>query len=162
MALSAIATRQSNATIATEQAVNHLLDYVATYPSDCIIYHARNMMMCSHLDAGYLNESCRCSRAGSHIFLSKNEPFPCFNGAILSIAQIIKFFMASAAEAELTAFFITAHKMIPHCQTLIDMVWPQPKSPLQTDNSTALGIINNTIVPRWIKMMDMHFWWLQC
>ena len=29
--------------------------------------------------------------------------------------------------------------MIPHRQTLIDMGWPQPKSPIQTDNSTASG-----------------------
>ena len=117
-------------------------------------------MLCSHSDAGYLNESRGRSRAGSHIFLLENKPFPCFKGAILSIAQIIKFSMASAAEAERAVLFIAAHKMIPHCQTLIDMGWPQPKSPLQTDNSTASGVINNTIVPMRIKMMDMHFSWL--
>ena len=43
-----------------------------------------------------------------NIFLSENEPFPRFNGAILSIAQIIKFVMASAAESELAALFVTA------------------------------------------------------
>ena len=68
------------------------------------------------------------------------------------------FVMASAAESELAALFITAREMIPHRQTLIDMGWPQPKSPLhQTDNSSASGVINNTIVPRRIKMMDMRF-----
>jgi len=43
---------------------------------------------------------------------------------VLSIAQIIKFVMASAAESELAALFITTHEMIPHRQTLIDMGWP--------------------------------------
>jgi hypothetical protein len=38
VALSAIAALQSYATVATEQAVHLLLDYVATYPSDGIIY----------------------------------------------------------------------------------------------------------------------------
>jgi hypothetical protein len=38
VALSAIAARQSCATVATEKAVHLLLDYVATYPSDGIIY----------------------------------------------------------------------------------------------------------------------------
>ena len=38
VALSAMATRQSCATIATKQAGHLLLDYVATYPSDGIIY----------------------------------------------------------------------------------------------------------------------------
>jgi hypothetical protein len=30
------------------------------------------------------------------------------------------------------------------------------------DNSTATGVTNKTIVPRWAKMMDMRFWWLHC
>jgi hypothetical protein len=64
--------------------------------------------------------------------------------------------MASTAKSELAAFFITAHKMIPHCQTLIDMGWPQPKSLIQTNNSTAAGVVNNTIVPCRSKMMDMR------
>ncbi len=38
VALSATAARQSCATVATEQAVHLLLDYVATYPSNGIVY----------------------------------------------------------------------------------------------------------------------------
>jgi hypothetical protein len=119
VALSAIAAQQSKATVATEQAVHLLLDYVATYANDGIVYCASNMILCAHADAGFLNESQSCSRAGAHIFLSENDPFPCFNGVVLSIAQIIKFVMASAAESKLAALFITARKMIPHRQTLI-------------------------------------------
>ena len=103
VALSAIAARQSCATVATEQAVHLLLDYVATYPADGIVYRSSDMILCAHADAGFLNETNSRSRAGAHIFLSENDPFPRFNGAILSIAQIIKFVMASAAESELAA-----------------------------------------------------------
>ncbi len=81
---------------------------------------------------------------------------------LLSIAQIIKFVMASAAKSELAALFVTAREMIPHRQTLIAMGWPQPKTPIQTDNSTAVGVTNKTIVPRRAKMMEMLFWWLRC
>jgi hypothetical protein len=154
--LSTIAARQAKATIATEQVVNLLLDYVATYPSDGIVYCASNMILCAHADAGFLNKTKSCSRAGAHIYLSENDPFPQFNGAILSIAQIIKFAMALASKSELAALFITAGEMIPHCQTLIDMDWPQPKSPIQMYNSTAAGVTNKTIVPPRSKMMDMH------
>jgi hypothetical protein len=140
VALSAIAARQSCATVATEQAVHLLLDYVATYPADGIVYRSSDMILCAHADAGFLNESNSRSRAGAHIFLSENDPFPRFNGAILSIAQIIKFVMASAAESELAAHFVTTQEMIPHRQTLIAMGWPQPKTPIQTDNSTAVGV----------------------
>ena len=120
------------------------------------------MILCAHANAGFLNETNSRSRAGAHIYLSENDPFPRLNGAVLSIAQIIEFDMASAAKAELVAFFVTAREMIPHRQTLIDMGWPQPKSPIQTDNSTAAGVTNKTIVPRRAKMMDMRLWWLRC
>ena len=95
--------RQAKAIVATELAVNLLLDYVATYPNDGIVYRASDMILCTHADAGFLNKSQSRSRAGAHIYLSKNEAFPRFNGAVLSIAQIIKFVMASAAESELAA-----------------------------------------------------------
>ncbi len=162
VALSAIAARQAKATVATEQAVNCLLDYVATYPNNGTVYNASNMILCAHADAGFLNETNSRSQAGAHIYLSEDEPFPCFNGAVLSIAQIIKFVMALAAESKLAALIVTAREMIPHRQTLIDMGWPQPKSPIQTNNSTATGVTNNTIVPCRSKMMDMRFWWLRC
>ena len=116
--------------MATEQAVHLLLDYVATYPADGIVYRSSNMILCAHADAGFLNETNSRNRAGAHIFLLENDPFPRFNEAVLSmIAQIIKFVMASAAESEseLTALFVTAREMIPHQQALIDMGWPQQK-----------------------------------
>jgi hypothetical protein len=94
--------------------------------------------------------------------LQKSFFFLQFNRPILSIAQIIKFVMASATKSELAALFITAREMIPHHQTLIAMGWLQPKSPIQTDNSTAAGVTNKTIVPRRPKMMDMQIWWLHC
>ncbi len=127
VALSAIVAHQAQATIVTEQAVNLLLDYVATYPNDGIVYRASNMILCAHSDAGFLNESRARSCTGAHIYLSENEPFLRFNGAVLSITQIIKFVMASAAKSKLTALFVTAREMIPHRQTLIEMGWPNQK-----------------------------------
>ena len=69
--------------------------------------------------------------------------------------------MASAAEAKMAALYITAKKMIPLCNTLIEMGWPQPQSPIQTDNSTAMGFTNKTIVNKATKLADMKLWWLR-
>ena len=160
VALSAIAAQQLCAIVATKQAVHLLLDYIATYRSNGIIYQASDMVLCAHSNTGFLNETYSHSHAGAHIFLSENKLFPRFNGAVLSIAQIIKFVMVSAAESELTALFVMAREMILHRQTLISMGWPQQKNPIQTDNSTAAGVTNKTIVPLRSKMMDTHFWWL--
>ncbi len=57
VALSAIAARQAKSTVATEQAAHLLLDYVATYPNNGIVYRASNMILCAHSDAGFLNKS---------------------------------------------------------------------------------------------------------
>ena len=108
VALSTIAARQLYAIVATEQAVHLLLDYVDTYPLDGIIYQSSDMILRAHANAGFLNKTNSRSWARAHIYLSKNDPFPCFNGAVLAIAQNIKFVMASAAEAELVALFVTA------------------------------------------------------
>ena len=70
-------------------------------------------------------------QSGAHIFLSENDPKPKINGPVLTIAQIIKTVIALAAESEMTALYITAKKMIPLQNTLTEMGWPQPQTPIQ-------------------------------
>jgi hypothetical protein len=76
VALSAIAARQAKVTVATEQVVDLLLDYVATYPNEGIVYQASDMILCAHLDAGFLNKTDSPSQAGAHIYLSEDNLFP--------------------------------------------------------------------------------------
>ena len=161
VALSAIGSQQAAATEDTAGAIEQLLDYVATYPDDGILFRKSDMILASHADAGFLNESRARSRAGAHIFLSENEPKPKLNGPILTISQIIKTVMALAEEAEMAALFITAQKMIPLRNTLIEMGWPQPQTPIQTDNSTAVGFTNKKIFNKATKSSDMKLWWLR-
>ena len=120
------------------------------------------MILSAHSDAAYLNARKSCSRAGARIMCSENDPVPSHNGPVLTIAQIIKFVTSSAAESELAALFICAKEMIPLRQSLIEMGWPQPQSPTQTDNTTALGVANKTIIAKKMKSMDMRLWWLRC
>ncbi len=101
------------------------------------------------------------SRAGGHFFLSNDNKFPPNNGAILTIATIIKAVMSLAAEAELGALFVNAKEAVYLRQILIEMGHPQPKTPIQTDNTTAEGVINNIIQPKRTKAMDMRFHWLR-
>jgi hypothetical protein len=160
--LSAIGAQQASATEQTAAAVTQLLDFVATYPADGIVYRASAMTLCAHSDAGFANESRSRSRAGCHIFLSEDETRPRWNGSVLTIACILKNVLTSAAEAELSGLFECAKAMVPLRQALIEMGWPQGKSPIQTDNSTADGVVNNTIVPKKLKSMDVRLHWLRC
>ena len=158
--LSAIGAQQAAATEYTASAIYQPLEYVATYPNDGILFRKSDMILARHADAEFLNESRAISRAGAHIFLSENEPKPKLNGPILTIVQIIKTVMASAAEAEMAALFGTANKMIPLLHTIIQIGRPQPQTPIQTDNSTLVGFTNKTIVNKAIKSSDMKLWWL--
>ena len=93
--------------------------------------------------------------------MSSDTPIPPNNGAMLNIAQLIKAVMSSASEAEIGVLYINAREAVPARHAQIEMGHPQPKTPMQTDNSTALGVINNNIQPRRTKAMDMQFHWLQ-
>ena len=155
VSLSAIGAQQAAATKETEDDIEQLLDYVATYPDDGILVRKSDMILAAHADTGFLNESKARSRSGAHIFLSENHPKTKLNGAVLTIAQIIKYVMASESEAEMVALYITAKKMIPLRNTLIEMGRPKPISPIQTDNSTAVGFTNKTIVNKANKSADM-------
>ena len=77
------------------------------------------MILAAHSNAAYLNVSRARSRAGTHIILSENTPVPSINGPVLTIDQIIKNVMSSAAEAELLGLFICAKAMVPLWNTLL-------------------------------------------
>ena len=119
VALSEIGAQQASATEDTAAAIKQLLDYVAIYPNDGIIFRKIDMIFAAHADARFLKESRSRSREGTHIFLSENEPKPKIIGPIFTIAQIIKTVMSPAAESEMAALFITAKKMMPLRHTLI-------------------------------------------
>ena len=71
VALIELSQHQAATTETTHDTVTQLLDYVATYPSNGITFHARDMALTAHSDASYLNVSKDHSRAGAHIMLSE-------------------------------------------------------------------------------------------
>ena len=93
------------------KAIHQLLDYCTTYPDNGILYRSSNMVLAAHSDAGFVNETKSRSRAGAHIFLSENDSIPRWNDPVLVIAQIMKYVVSSAAEAKMTALFLTAKEM---------------------------------------------------
>ena len=69
--------------------------------------------------------------------------------------------MASAAEAELGDLFLNCQEAVPIRITLEEMGHTQPPTPVQVDNSTALGIATGTIKQRKSKAMDTRFYWIR-
>ncbi|KAL3781993.1 hypothetical protein HJC23_013821 [Cyclotella cryptica] len=161
-ALGSLAAQQANPTQLTLSHVKHFLDYAASHPDAMVTFHASDMVLAVHSDASYLSETKARSRAGGHFFMSTNDVFPTNNGAFLTISQIIKVVMSSAAEAELGALYINARETILLRHLLEEMGHKQPPTPVQIDNSTALGVVTNTIQPKRTKAMDMRYHWLCC
>ena len=159
VALGSLATQQNKPTQNTEKAANRLLDFVATYPNAVIRYNASDMILHTHSDASYLSEPKARSRAAGHFYLSSHSTHA-NNGPIHTVCSIIKNVMSSAAEAEIAAAFLTAKDAVPIRNALHEMGHNQPPTPIQTDNSTAHGFLNETIKQKRSKAMDMRFWWL--
>ena len=55
--LSAIGSQQASTPQRKNEAIDKILDYCATYPSDGILYCSSDMVLCAHSDAGLHNES---------------------------------------------------------------------------------------------------------
>ena len=87
---------------------------------------------------------------------------PYNNDNVITVSQLINAVVSSAAEAELGALFINCQEDIPYRHTLVEMCHPQPPTPMQTDNTTALGVVTNIIQPKRTNMTDMCFHWLRC
>jgi hypothetical protein len=121
------------------------------------------MIMNIHSDASYLSETKARSRACGHFFMgwmpNLGEPIR-LNGAFYSNITILRFVVASAAEAELGALFHNCQDGIIFRQTLADMGHLQPKTPVHCDNATAVGIANNTVKRQRSRSMEMRFFWI--
>jgi hypothetical protein len=162
VALSDIASRQAKATHLTEQDTNRLLDYCATNPNAILRFQASDMILKGHSDASYLNASKARSRVGGHFYLGNRPGTPeIYNGAILNPVGILRHVASSAAEAEVGGLFVNLKEALVLRQTLKDMGYPQPTTPIQTDNSTAAGLANNTIKQNKSRHIDMRYHWIR-
>jgi hypothetical protein len=133
----------------TKKLVHQLLNYAPTHPDAIITYRSRrDMVLAGHSDASYLLEINARSRAGGHLFMSNDDTIPSNNGAILTISQIIKAVMSSTAEAKIGALYINCKEAIPARHALEFLGHKQPPTPMQTDNTTALGVVNNNVMKK--------------
>jgi len=171
-ALGTIAREQAKGTHATMKALTQLLNYAATHPDATVRFIASDMILWTDSDASYLSAPKARSRAAGYHFLSKrptdpskpplpSDPLPPPNGAIDVLCQTMRAVLSSAAEAELGGLFLNAKHACPIRVTLDELGHPQPPTPIQTDNSTAAGIANDSIKQKRSKAIDMRFYWVR-
>jgi hypothetical protein len=128
-----------------------------------ICYRVSDMILNVHSDASYLSAPHTCSRAGGYFFLGSlpvdSDPIK-LNRAIHITCTILKLVAASAAEAELGALFLNAQEAKVLRLTLLELGHAQPPTPMHIDNTTTMGIVNNTIKCQPSRAMEMQYFWL--
>jgi hypothetical protein len=162
--LSALASQLSTATTTTIKALSSLLEYCSIHPESTIRYFASDMQLRIHSDALYLSEPNAKSRIGGYFYLgnkSDSRIKPVSNGPLLCHTAVLKYVVSSVAEAELGALFVNAKEGTVTSTTLSEMGHNQDATELTTDNTTADGIINNTVQQKRSKAMDMRFYWFK-
>ncbi len=130
-ALNLIAVDQTKATIKTIAQYTQLLDYLLHNADAKICFHALNMILNIHSNPSYLLEAKAWSHACGHFFMGwkqKNEEPICLNGAFHVSLRIIRFAVASTAEAELSALYHNCQISIIFQLTLAELGHPQPKN----------------------------------
>ena len=159
-ALNDIATQTVNGTQSTMDAVKYFLNYCACNPDTSIMYRASDMVLRVDSDGAYLVAPKARSRAGGYHFLS-NADGTTFNAPIYVLAKVLKHVTASAAETEIGAIYLNAREATIFRQTLADMGHPQQATPIKTDNTTARGIIDETMKAKYLKGADMRLNWMK-
>ena len=69
--------------------------------------------------------------------------------------------MTSAADAKIGALFVNSRFAIQARQLLEEMGHPQPPTPIQTDNTTALGFVTKKLQPKATKSTEMNYWFMR-
>ena len=118
------------------------------------------MVLNIHSDASYLSETRARSRVAGQFLLSrKSDPTKpiLLNGALYIMCRILKFVVASAAEAELGALFLNCKEGRIMRITLQEMGHPQPATPIHCDNMKATGIANDIINKKRSRSTEMSF-----
>jgi hypothetical protein len=148
MALSTIASEQAKGTQQTMAKTKQLLNYLATHPNATNRFHVSDMILNIYLDVSYLFEANAHSRACGNFVMGwhadPTKPIK-LNGAFFTLCAMLQFVITSAEEAEIGALFLNCKQATIFQLTLKEMGHTQPLTLVHHNNSTAIGIANNTV-----------------
>ena len=74
--LNSIGSQQAAATKRTNKAINQLIDYSATCPTDGMLYRSSDMVLCAHSDTGFTTKEKAAAQQVLTFFYSKTIPCP--------------------------------------------------------------------------------------
>jgi hypothetical protein len=159
-AITKLGSSQARPTEAVLAEAERFLQYAATWPTSYVVYHASDMILHVHSDASYLSESNSRSRAGGLHYLSSSGT-AAINGAVDCLSCIIPSVVASAFEAEYAALFLNGQTAAGLRNTLADLGYSQPSTPIVADNLCAVNVVSRKVKQKRSKAIDMRFHWIR-
>ena len=159
-AVTTLSSLQSKPTASVIASQERLLGYLAKNPSHHRVIRASKMLLTIHSDASYLSLPDSGSKAGGYHTLGDHSPH-FINAPIECLSSRIPVKVGSAAEAELAGAYANAQLGVPERDTLKNIGYPQPPTPIFCDNECTIGLTTQTVTPKKSKSMDQRFNWIR-
>ena len=157
-AVNEIAETQANPSSETLAQMDRLANYTASYPEGAVLFKATDMILKAQYDSS-LKPHAR-HKVGGIIYLGNNDDSPENIGNITEVvSKTPPNAVASIAEGEYAAGFMIGQKVIHHRYINEALGYPQPPTTLFGDNTTAIGIANDTMKQKHSKAFDKALHW---
>jgi hypothetical protein len=159
-AVNDIAKTQAAPTTETLSDVDHLANYLARHPKAYVEYKATDMILRCHYDSS-LKPNAR-HKAGYIIYHANKDDSP---ETVRNITEVGSKTppdrVGSIAEGEYHAQFLVGQKAYHHGVVCEAMGYPQPVIAFYGDNTTAIGIANDTVKMKQSKAIDKSYHWFR-
>ncbi len=145
MALHSVAIKQSKETTSTMAKAKQLLESPCNLPNATIRTRMSDMIVNVHSDTSYLSKADARSRACGHLIMGwypkDGDPIK-FNGVFYLMCHR---FVVASAEVKLGALSLNCKESMIFHLTLEEFCHSQPKTSINCNITTAVGITNNTV-----------------
>jgi hypothetical protein len=159
-AVNEIALTQAAPNTDTVDSADHLANYLARYPCAYVEFKATDMILRCHYDSSLKSEGRH--RTGGILYHSDKDAKPEDIGNITEVvSKSPQNRVASIVEGEYCAQFIMGQKGYHHRVVLEAMGYPQPVTAFYGDNTTAIGIANDTVKIKQAKAIDKAYHWFR-
>ena len=159
-AVNNIAESQSKPTSQTLKDIDKLANYTFRYPDAYLLFKATDMILKIHYDSS-LKPHAR-HKAGVVLYLSDKNAAPENIGNITEVVSKKPINeVASIAEGEYCTQFIAGQIAIHHRNILEAIGYSQPPTMFYGDNTTAIGIANDSVKPKKSKAFDKSYHWFR-
>jgi hypothetical protein len=155
-----ISQTQANPTTLTHKQVYQLANYLARYPKASCIMTATDMQLRCHYDDA-LRPHAR-HKAAAVIYHANIKDAPETIGNVTEImCKLPISCVASILEGEYCAGFLAGQIMYNHKVILEELGYPQTAIQFFGDNTTAVGITNDSMKIKKSKAVDKSFHWMR-